>query len=144
MADVERALVEHDVETVFHLGAQTLVGRGYRSPHATFESNIRGTYTLLEACRRHAGAVRRIVVASSDKAYGESAVLPYTEEMPRAGAIPTTSPRAAPICSRLLRRDLRAAGRRGPLRQHLRRRRPELEPPDARHDPLGAVAAGGR
>src|SRR5262249_3419341 len=69
--DVERALVEHEVETVFHLGAQTQVGTGYRSPHATFESNIRGSYTLFEACRRHAGSVGRIVVASSDKAYGE-------------------------------------------------------------------------
>jgi CDP-glucose 4,6-dehydratase len=86
MADVERALVEHDVETVFHLGAQTVVGTGYRSPYATFESNIRGSYTLFEACRRH--AARRVVVASSDKAYGESAVLPYTEEMPARGRYP--------------------------------------------------------
>jgi CDP-glucose 4,6-dehydratase len=88
MPDVERALVEHDVETVFHLGAQTVVGTGYRSPYGTFESNVRGSYTLFEACRRHAGAVRRIVVASSDKAYGESAVLPYTEEMPPLGRYP--------------------------------------------------------
>lgn len=87
MPDVERALVEHDVETVFHLGAQTVVGTGYRSPYATFESNIRGSYTLFEACRRHADAVR-VVVASSDKAYGESAVLPYTEEMPARGRHP--------------------------------------------------------
>ena len=86
MADVERALVEHDVETVFHLGAQTVVGTGYRSPYGTFESNIRGSYTLFEACRRH--AARRVVVASSDKAYGESAVLPYTEEMPARGRYP--------------------------------------------------------
>jgi CDP-glucose 4,6-dehydratase len=88
MPDVERALVEHDVETVFHLGAQTVVGTGYRSPYATFESNIRGSYTLFEACRRHADVVRRLVVASSDKAYGESAVLPYTEEMPARGRHP--------------------------------------------------------
>src|SRR5262249_12749649 len=86
--DVERALVEHEVETVFHLGAQTQVGTGYRSPHATFESNIRGSYTLFEACRPHAGSVGRIVVASSDKAYGESAVLPYTEDMPPRGRHP--------------------------------------------------------
>ena len=59
-----------------------------RSPYGTFESNIRGSYTLFEACRRHAGAVRRIVVASSDKAYGESGVLPYTEEMPPRGRYP--------------------------------------------------------
>lgn len=88
MPDVERALVEHGVETVFHLGAQTVVGTGYRSPYATFESNIRGSYTLFEACRRHADAVRRVVVASSDKAYGESAALPYTEEMPPRGRHP--------------------------------------------------------
>jgi CDP-glucose 4,6-dehydratase len=88
MSDVERALVEHDVETVFHLGAQTVVGTGYRSPYATFESNIRGSYILFEACRRYAGTVRRVVVASSDKAYGESAVLPYTEEMPPRGRYP--------------------------------------------------------
>jgi CDP-glucose 4,6-dehydratase len=88
MSDVERALVEHGVETVFHLGAQTVVGTGYRSPYATFESNIRGSYTLFEACRRHADVVRRVVVASSDKAYGESAVLPYTEEMPARGRHP--------------------------------------------------------
>jgi CDP-glucose 4,6-dehydratase len=86
--DVERALVEHEAETVFHLGAQTQVGTGYRSPYATFESNIRGSYTLFEACRRHADLIRRIVVASSDKAYGESAVLPYTEEMPARGRHP--------------------------------------------------------
>ncbi len=88
MPDAERALVEHDVETVFHLGAQTVVGAGYRNPYGTFESNIRGSYTLFEACRRHSGTVRRIVVASSDKAYGESAVLPYTEEMPPLGRYP--------------------------------------------------------
>lgn len=88
MPDVERALVEHEVETVFHLGAQTVVGTGYRSPYATFESNIRGSYTLFEACRRHANTIRRVVVASSDKAYGESTVLPYTEEMPPRGRYP--------------------------------------------------------
>jgi CDP-glucose 4,6-dehydratase len=87
MPDVERALVEHDVQTVFHLGAQTVVGTGYRSPYATFESNIRGSYTLFEACRRYADAIR-VVVASSDKAYGESEVLPYTEEMPARGRHP--------------------------------------------------------
>ena len=86
--DVERALVEHEAETVFHLGAQALVGPGYRSPYGTFESNVRGSYTLFEACRRHADMVRRIVVASSDKAYGESAVLPYTEDMPARGRHP--------------------------------------------------------
>jgi CDP-glucose 4,6-dehydratase len=87
-SDLERALVENEADTVFHLAAQTIVGSAYRSPIATFESNIRGTYNLLEACRRQREAVRRIVVASSDKAYGEAAVLPYTEEMPASGRHP--------------------------------------------------------
>lgn len=87
-ADVERAVVEHESDTIFHLGAQTLVGAAFRSPLATFEANIRGTYQLLEVCRRHADLVRRVVVASSDKAYGEARVLPYTEEMPADGRHP--------------------------------------------------------
>jgi CDP-glucose 4,6-dehydratase len=86
--DVERALVEHDVDTVFHLGAQTIVGAALRSPLATFEANIRGTYNLLEACRVHGQTVRRVVVASSDKAYGSADRLPYTETMPPAGKFP--------------------------------------------------------
>jgi CDP-glucose 4,6-dehydratase len=79
---VERALNEHECDTVFHLGAQAVVSVGERSPLQTFESNVRGTYHVLEACRRLAPLVKRVVVASSDKAYGESAELPYREEMP--------------------------------------------------------------
>lgn len=79
---VERAVNEHAVDTVFHLGAQTIVGAAHRDPLATFESNVRGTYNLLEACRRHDGLVDRVVVASSDKAYGAQADLPYTEDAP--------------------------------------------------------------
>ena len=86
--DIERALVEHEIDTVFHLGAQTIVGAALRSPLATFEANIRGTYNLLEACRIHAHTVRRVVVASSDKAYGAAAHLPYNETMPPAGRFP--------------------------------------------------------
>ena len=85
---IERALVQHEIDTVFHLGAQTLVGPAYREPLGTFESNIRGTYLLLDACRRQARSVRRIVVASSDKAYGSVDVLPYTEDTPLAGRHP--------------------------------------------------------
>jgi len=85
--DVERALNEYEVEAVFHAGAQTIVGTANRSPLATFEANVRGTWNLLEACR-HSKLVRRIVVASSDKAYGESKRLPYTEEMPLEGRHP--------------------------------------------------------
>ena len=79
-AVVDRALGEYEVDTVFHLAAQTIVGTANRSPVSTFESNIRGTWTLLEACRLH--GVSRTVVAASDKAYGPTDRLPYTEEHP--------------------------------------------------------------
>lgn len=85
-ATLERGLLEHEVDTVFHLGAQAIVGVALKSPLATFESNIRGTYNLLEACRRH--HVPKVVIASSDKAYGESEVLPYLESMPAQGRHP--------------------------------------------------------
>lgn len=83
-----RALNEYEIGTVFHLGAQTIVGTSSRSPVSTFESNVRGTWCLLEACRLNSKLVRRVVVASSDKAYGEQPVLPYTEEMPLQGRYP--------------------------------------------------------
>lgn len=76
---LERALNENEIDTVFHLAAQAIVGSANRSPLSTFETNIRGTYMVLEACRR-SPLVKRIVVASSDKAYGEQAELPYTED----------------------------------------------------------------
>src|SRR5262245_60914594 len=85
---VERAVNEHEVDTVFHLAAQTIVGTAYRAPLPTFEANIRGTYHVLEACRLHADLVRRVVIASSDKAYGDAVSLPYTEDMPLRGARP--------------------------------------------------------
>jgi CDP-glucose 4,6-dehydratase len=87
-ASLERAINEHEIDTVFHLGAQTIVGTALRNPLPTFESNIRGTYNLLEACRQHMTLVQRIVVASSDKAYGSSPILPYTEGMPLKGQHP--------------------------------------------------------
>lgn len=83
-----RAITEHETATVFHLGAQAIVGTALASPLATFESNIRGTYNLLEACRVHRDLATRVVVASSDKAYGEAQVLPYTEAMPANGRHP--------------------------------------------------------
>lgn len=86
--DCARAINAHDVEIVFHLGAQTLVGTAVRDPLETFESNVRGTYNLLEAARRMGSLVKAFVVASSDKAYGDSTVLPYTEEMPLNGRHP--------------------------------------------------------
>jgi CDP-glucose 4,6-dehydratase len=79
-ASLVRALGEYEVEAVFHLGAQTIVGTANRSPLATWEANVRGTYTLLEACRAAGENVRRIVVASSDKAYGSHDQLPYSED----------------------------------------------------------------
>ncbi|MBK9165526.1 MAG: NAD-dependent epimerase/dehydratase family protein [Acidobacteria bacterium] len=77
---IERVLNENDVDTVFHLAAQAIVGSANRSPLSTFETNIRGTYMLLEACRR-SPLVTRVVVASSDKAYGDQTELPYTEDL---------------------------------------------------------------
>lgn len=86
--DCTRAINLHDVDVVFHLGAQTIVGTALRDPLECFESNIRGTYNLLEAARRLTPLVQSFVVASSDKAYGDSPVLPYTEDMPLNGKHP--------------------------------------------------------
>jgi CDP-glucose 4,6-dehydratase len=84
---VERALNEYEIEVVFHLAAQTIVSIADRAPLSTFETNIRGTWRLLEAARR-APEIRRIVVASSDKAYGPHERLPYTEDAPLLGHHP--------------------------------------------------------
>jgi CDP-glucose 4,6-dehydratase len=84
---LERALGEYEVEVVFHLAAQTIVGIANANPVSTFESNIRGTWNLLEACRR-TPHVKSIIVASSDKAYGEQVELPYHEDMPLEGRHP--------------------------------------------------------
>ena len=75
---IDRALNEYEVDTVLHLAAQAIVGVANRSPVSTFETNIRGTWTVLEACRR--SGVQRVVVAASDKAYGPHDELPYREE----------------------------------------------------------------
>ena len=85
---LERAINEHEVEVIFHLGAQTIVGTANRFPLPTFEANIRGSYNLLEACRVHRDLVQRVLIASSDKAYGEQPKLPYTEEMSLNGRHP--------------------------------------------------------
>jgi CDP-glucose 4,6-dehydratase len=84
---VERILGEHEIDTVFHLAAQAIVGVASRNPMSTFETNIKGTWVLLEACRR-SPLVSRIVVASSDKAYGEHDELPYREDRPLRGRHP--------------------------------------------------------
>ena len=88
LGTLERAVTLHEIDTVFHLGAQTIVGVAQRAPHGTWEANVRGTYNLLEVCRRHADLVQRVVVASSDKAYGETDELPYTEESQLAARHP--------------------------------------------------------
>lgn len=75
-----RALNEYEIDSVFHLGAQTIVGTALRAPLSTFEANIRGTWNLMEACRVNSKLVQRVIVASSDKAYGEQEQLPYTED----------------------------------------------------------------
>lgn len=79
LALMQRILNEYEIDAVFHLAAQALVGAANRSPVSTFESNVRGTYLLLEACRL-SSTVGRVVVASSDKAYGAHDRLPYTED----------------------------------------------------------------
>lgn len=86
-AVLERALGEYEVQTVFHLAAQTIVGIANRNPVSTFEANIQGTWALLEACRR-SPKIQQIVVASSDKAYGDQEKLPYDEETPLQGKHP--------------------------------------------------------
>ena len=85
---LERAISLHEAEYVFHLAAQTIVGVAHRNPFTTFEANVRGTYNLLEACRIHAPLVRGVVIASSDKAYGEVDELPYIETMALRGQHP--------------------------------------------------------
>jgi CDP-glucose 4,6-dehydratase len=84
---LERALGEYEIDTVMHLAAQAIVGVANRNPISTFESNIQGTWNVLEACRRSPG-VRSIVVASSDKAYGDQEILPYDEDTPLRGQHP--------------------------------------------------------
>ncbi len=86
-ATIERVLGEYEVDTVIHLAAQTIVGIANRNPVSTFEANIQGTWALLEACRR-SPKVKQIVVASSDKAYGDCETLPYDETTPLQGTHP--------------------------------------------------------
>lgn len=84
---LERTIAEYEIEVVFHLGAQTIVPTANRSPLGTFKSNIEGTWNVLESCRQSKG-IKAIVIASSDKAYGPSEVLPYTEAQPLQGKHP--------------------------------------------------------
>lgn len=84
---MERIINEYEIEVVFHLAAQTIVETANRNPLSTFESNIKGTWNILEACRR-VSTVKKIIIASSDKAYGDQPVLPYYEDMPLQGTHP--------------------------------------------------------
>jgi CDP-glucose 4,6-dehydratase len=84
---LSRALAEYEVDTIFHLAAQTIVGTAARHPLSTFEANIRGTYHLLEAARQ-SKLISRIIVASTDKSYGDHGSTPYTEEMPLKAEAP--------------------------------------------------------
>lgn len=84
---LERTLGEYEIDTVFHLAAQTIVGIANNNPISTFETNIAGTWALLEACRR-SPTVSRILLASSDKAYGDQDELPYNEDTPLEGRHP--------------------------------------------------------
>jgi len=84
---LERALGEYEIDTVIHLAAQTIVTIANRNPISTFETNIAGTWNLLEACRR-SPKVKQIVIASSDKAYGDQEILPYNEDTPLQGQHP--------------------------------------------------------
>lgn len=90
---MERALAEYEVDTVFHLAAQAIVGVGNVSPVSTFETNIRGTWALLDACRHL--QIPRVIVASSDKAYGAHDELPYREEFALRPRYPYEASKAA-------------------------------------------------
>ena len=99
-ADCERTINEYDVKFCFHIAAQALVGPANRSPLSTFESNIKGTWNILEACRL-SKTVKGLIVASSDKAYGQQKKLPYTEESALEGYFPYDASKA---CAELLAR----------------------------------------
>lgn len=103
-----RIVTEHDVRVVFHLAAQTIVGTANRSPLSTFESNVRATYLLLEACRASGivgDGAPRVVVASSDKAYGRHEELPYREDSPLLATFPYDVSKA---CTDLIARSYAA------------------------------------
>jgi CDP-glucose 4,6-dehydratase len=84
---LERTLGEYEIDTVIHLAAQTIVTIANRNPLSTFETNVAGTWNLMEACRR-SPKVKQVVVASSDKAYGDQEKLPYAENTPLQGQHP--------------------------------------------------------
>jgi len=100
-SDCERAVNEYDVDFCFHIAAQAIVGPANRSPLSTFESNIKGTWNILEACRI-SKTIKGVIFASSDKAYGQQEKLPYTEESPLIGYYPYDASKA---CGEILARS---------------------------------------
>lgn len=102
---MSRLLNEYSIDTCFHLGAQALVQIANRSPISTFESNIKGTWNIMEACR-NAKTIKRIIVASTDKAYGVQKKLPYTEDSPLLGLYPYDASKA---CTDILARSYAAS-----------------------------------
>ncbi|MBI2134234.1 GDP-mannose 4,6-dehydratase [Candidatus Woesearchaeota archaeon] len=98
---LERAFNEYEIDTVFHLAAQAIVGVANRSPISTFESNIMGTWNILEACRT-SKKFEKAIIASSDKAYGDQENLPYTEEAPLLGTYPYDASKA---CTEIIARS---------------------------------------
>jgi len=93
LALLEQTLADHEIDTVFHLAAQTVVSVAHRSPVETFETNVQGTWALLEACRKNP-TVKQVVMASSDLVYGAEAPVPYTEGMPLVGRHPYEASKA--------------------------------------------------
>ena len=126
-AALERLLREREIDSVFHLAAETIVGTVQASPVRGFETNVRGTWTLLEACR--SVGTERVVVASSDKAYGSHAELPYREDFALLATAPyEASKAAADIIARSYWHSYGLPGGGDPLREHLRRRPTSTSP----------------
>ncbi|HIH41324.1 TPA: SDR family NAD(P)-dependent oxidoreductase [Candidatus Woesearchaeota archaeon] len=100
-ADCERAINEYDIDFCFHIAAQAIVGPANRSPLSTFESNIKGTWNILEAARL-SKTIKGMIIASSDKAYGQQKKLPYTEDSPLNGYFPYDASKA---CAEMIARS---------------------------------------
>lgn len=135
---LERVLGEYEIDTVIHLAAQTIVPIANRNPTSTFETNIGGTWTVLEGCRR-SPTVKQIVVASSDKAYGDHETLPYDEDTPLRGRHPYDVSKSCAVDSPSLCGYLWFAGSNQPLWEFLRWWRLELESYRAWNDPLSST-----
>lgn len=128
------------IQAVFHLAAISVEGLAFKDPCLAFEINVRGTYNVLEACRVNADQIQQVIVASSDKAYGDSPILPYTEELPTIGRNPYDVSKS---CADMIARSyyhsygLPVAV----IWQYLWRRRPELESPHAQYDSVFAQSS---